>query len=85
MFILVAFILDFNFIHLPLKSEKPEQEHVPSLGPQASAGVRKTKTSLCCGNLVSVDTPRPAVSSGTFVYRLRILHAPLALFLIRIG
>lgn len=45
-------LLDFHFIHLPLKSEKPKEGRVPresSLSPpNPHVGVCNTKTKLCC-------------------------------------
>lgn len=79
--------LDFHYFQLPFKNEKPEEGRVPwesSLGPRVSGGFCSTKINLCCGSLVPWRPP-PAGNGGTFVYRLRILHAPLAPFLIRVG
>lgn len=79
--------LDFHYFQLPFKNEKPEEGRVPwesSLGPWVSGGFCSTKITLCCGSLVPWRPP-PAGSGGTFVHRLRILHAPLAPFLIRVG
>lgn len=59
--------LDFLFIHLPLKNEKPKEGCVPgesSLGPRANVGVCNTKTNLCCGNLVSVEATLPWAAAG---------------------
>lgn len=81
--------LDFHFIHLPFKKKKRSLKRDVCHGNHPSVP----------GRVWGFVTPRqifavetwfqwripPAGSGGTFVYRLRILHAPLALFLFHVG